>query len=97
MSTTITKKTAYIRTRVRPQIKKDAERVLNRLGISTTDAISVYLRQIALQGGLPFEVKIPNETTLRALARPIKAMKSYRDVDTMFEDILGKKWRTKWK
>lgn len=97
MSTSTTKKSAYIRTRVRPQIKKDAERVLNRLGISTTDAISVYLRQIALQGGLPFEVKVPNEATRAALSQPIATMKSYDDVDEMFKDILGKGWRKKWK
>ena len=97
MSIATAKKTAYIRTRVRPQIKKDAERVLGRLGISTTDAISVYLRQIALQGGLPFEVKVPNETTRRALTQPIETMKSYDNVDKVFEDILGKKWRKKWK
>lgn len=96
-TTTTTKKTAYIRTRVRPQIKKDAERVLDRLGISTTDAISVYLSQIALQGGLPFEVKVPNEATRTALSQPIETMKSYTDVDKMFNDILGKGWRKKWK
>jgi DNA-damage-inducible protein J len=92
---TATNKTAYIRARVQPQIKKDAERVLNRLGISTTDAVSVFLRQIYLQNGLPFDVKIPNEETQAAFREDLSKAKAYTDVNEMFDDILGKNWRKK--
>ncbi len=97
VSNATAKKTAYIRARVRPHIKKDAERVLDRLGISTTDAISVFLSQVSLQDGLPFDVKVPNKTTRAAFAQPRNTMKSFDSVDEMFEDILGKNWRKKWK
>ena len=90
-----TRKTAYIRTRVQPQIKKDADRVFNRLGISTSEAISVFLRQVSLQNGMPFDLKIPNEVTRAALREDLSQAKQYTDVDTMFEDILGKNWRKK--
>lgn len=96
MKTSNAKKTAYIRARVRPHIKKDAERVLNRLGISTTDAISVFLKQISLQNGLPFSVKIPNEETQAAFREDLSNAKEYTDVDEMFDDILGKEWRKKF-
>ncbi len=97
MSTNTAKKTAYIRARVRPDIKRDAERVLDRIGISTTDAVSVFLRQVSLQNGLPFEVKIPNTETQAAFKEDISKAKSYTDVDVMFADILGKGWRKKGK
>ncbi len=93
MQASDTKKTAYIRARVRPHIKKDAERVLDRLGISTTDAISVFLKQVTLQNGLPFAVKIPNATTRAALREDLSDAKTYANVDGLFRDILGKEWR----
>lgn len=92
---TKSKKSAYIRARVRPEIKRDAERVLHRLGMSTTDAISVFLKQVSLQEGLPFDVKVPNAATRAAFAESRESMKSYANTDEMFDDILGKGWRQK--
>lgn len=60
-------KTASVHARVQPTIKLQAEAILEKLGISTSEAISIYFRQIALRKGLPFEVKIPNKTTLKAM------------------------------
>lgn len=54
-------KTTSIYARVEPEIKEQAEIVLNKLGIPMSNAINIFLRQIVLQNGLPFEVKItPN-------------------------------------
>lgn len=63
------KKTSTIHLRVEPDIKEDVEKLLGRLGMSTTDAINIFLNQIILTGGLPFPVKIPepNKETLAAL------------------------------
>jgi len=63
------KKTSTIHLRIEPEIKADVERLLGRLGISTTDAINIFLNQVILTGGLPFPVKIPgpNKETLAAL------------------------------
>jgi DNA-damage-inducible protein J len=61
-------KTATIHVRIEPEIKHDAENVLAQLGLSTSDAITLFFRQIALLGGLPFPVRIPNEETRRAIA-----------------------------
>jgi len=60
-------KTAMITTRVDPDLKGDAEKVLHKLGISTTEAINLFLSQVRLRKGLPFDVKIPNKTTLKAM------------------------------
>ena len=61
-------KTAYITARIEPGLKTSAESVLQALGISTTDAITMFMRQVTLQRGLPFEVRIPNAATRRAIA-----------------------------
>ena len=51
-------KTTSIFARVEPEIKEQAEIVLNKLGIPMSNAINIFLRQVVLQNGLPFEVKI---------------------------------------
>ena len=63
------KKTSTIHLRIEPEIKADIDKLLGRLGISTTDAINIFLNQVILTGGLPFPVKIPrlNKETLAAL------------------------------
>lgn len=57
-------KTASIYARVEPKIKEDAENILNQLGIPMSNAINIFLRQIILQNGLPFEVKISDDRPL---------------------------------
>jgi len=64
-------KTAMVRARVEPRLKARAERVLTRLGLTPTEAITIFYRQVDLRNGLPFDVVIPNATTL----------KTFRDTD----------------
>ncbi len=60
-------KTATIQTRVEPEIKQNAQIILKTLNISMSEAISMYLSQITLHKGIPFEIKIPNEVTAKTL------------------------------
>ena len=60
-------KTAYINARVDRSLKAKAEKVLSRVGLSTTDAITMLLHQIVLRKGLPFEARIPNKATIAAM------------------------------
>lgn len=57
-------RTANVFARVEPEIKEQAEQVLNRLGIPMSNAVGMFLRQIVLQHGIPFEVKLPQEKPL---------------------------------
>jgi DNA-damage-inducible protein J len=61
-------KEAYINVRVDKRLKARAEKVLSRVGISTTDAITMLLHRIVLRQGLPFDARIPNEETLASMA-----------------------------
>ncbi len=60
-------KTDMIRARVEPALKDEAEAVFSQLGLSATEAIRLFYKQVTLQHGLPFAVKIPNAETREAL------------------------------
>jgi addiction module RelB/DinJ family antitoxin len=55
-------RTSSIYARVEPEIKEQAESVLNQLGIPMSNAVSMFLRQVVLQKGIPFEMKLPTRT-----------------------------------
>ena len=52
-------RTANVFARVEPELKAQAEQVLDRLGIPMSNAVGMFLRQIVLQRGIPFEMKLP--------------------------------------
>jgi DNA-damage-inducible protein J len=58
-------KTSTIRARIEPDLKDKAEQVFRKLGLTSTQAITLFYKQVELRNGLPFDVVIPNETTLR--------------------------------
>lgn len=60
-------KTDYINARVESALKKKAERVLRHVGVKTSDAVTMFLQQVVLYEGLPFEVRRPNTGTRRAI------------------------------
>ncbi len=60
-------KTTTARARIRPDIKRKAETILHDLGLSVSTAFELFYRQIILNNGLPFDVRIPNETTIEAI------------------------------
>jgi DNA-damage-inducible protein J len=73
-------KTRMVHARIDPRLKKSAERIFTRIGISTTEAIRLFLRQVELHKGLPFAVSIPNEETVAAMreANDPAALRRYR-------------------
>ena len=57
-------RTANVFARVEPEIKEQAENVLDQLGIPMSNAVSMFLRQIVIQRGIPFEMKLPAKRPL---------------------------------
>jgi len=57
-------RTSNIFARVEPEIKEQAELVLEQLGIPMSNAIGLFLRQVVLQRGIPFELKLPQSKPL---------------------------------
>ena len=60
-------KTEMIRARVEPEVKREAESTFSALGISPTEAITLFYKQVALHRGLPFELRVPNAATAEAI------------------------------
>lgn len=60
-------KTAHISTRINATDKKKAEAVFKKLGISASQAISLFYKQVSLRRGIPFPVELPNEETQKAI------------------------------
>lgn len=85
-------KTDILHIRVEPNVKERAEETLKDLGLSITDAINVFLNQVIMHDGIPFEIKKPkyNKETLQAI-EDIKnkrnLSKAFDSVDEMFEEL----------
>jgi len=61
-------KTDTVYMRIDPRLKANAEAVLSALGLSPNEAINIFLNQVVLQKGLPFEIKIPQISKAEAQA-----------------------------
>ena len=57
-------RTANVFARVEPEVKEQAESVLDQLGIPMSNAVGMFLRQVVIQRGIPFEMKLPAERPL---------------------------------
>ena len=57
-------KSTSVYTRIEPEIKEQAEQILSELGIPMANAINLFLRQVVLQKGIPFDVKLPQKKLL---------------------------------
>lgn len=57
-------KTSNVFARVEPELKEQAENILNQLGIPMSNAVSMFLTQVVIQRGIPFEIKLPTKKPL---------------------------------
>ena len=57
-------KSAMVRARIEPELKQHAEDIFRRLGLSATQAITLFYKQVEARNGLPFNVVIPSDETL---------------------------------
>ncbi len=82
-------KTSTIRARIEPDLKGKAEYIFQQLGLTTTQAITLFYKQVELQKGLPFNVAIPNETTLKTFSNTDAGRELIicKDADDMFKKL----------
>ncbi len=82
-------KNDFIRARVDERLKNNVEAIFAQLGLSMSEAITLFLKQCELQKGLPFEVKIPNEETLKVFSETDnrKNLHHYTNANEMFEEL----------
>ena len=82
-------KTAMISARMEPDLKQNAEEVFEELGLTATQAITLFYKQVELEGGLPFLVRIPNRVTAEALeeARSRRNLESANTLEDLWADL----------
>lgn len=85
-------KTDTLHIRVEPTVKQRAEETLNDLGLSITEAINVFLYQVILNEGIPFEIRKPrfNKETIQAIEDTKNGKnlsKTFDSVEEMFKEL----------
>lgn len=78
-------KTANLYARIEPEVKEEAEEILAALGVPASNAINMFYKQIIIQRGLPFEVKMPkvrpiDVSKLTDAQMDIELEKGYKDM-----------------
>ncbi len=85
-------KTQILHIRVEPKVKEKAEETLNDLGLSISEAVNVFLNQVILNEGIPFEIRKNrySNSTIKAMEDIKKGKnlsKTFNSVDKMFEEL----------
>ena len=87
--TGIAMKSDYIRARIEPGLKEETEAVLDEIGLSMSDAVTLFCRQMVLRRGLPFDVRIPNAETRAALMEDLSNAERFPDEEAMMKAIFS--------
>lgn len=82
-------KISTVNARIEPKLKINAEKVLHKVGLTTAEAIRLFYNQILLHKGLPFKVKIPNATTVKAMqdSNAGRNLKHFDSVEALIQDL----------
>jgi DNA-damage-inducible protein J len=82
-------KTMTVNTEIDPELKRASEEILKRLGLTFSEAIQLFLKQVIVSRGLPFEMNIPNAETLQALAEAEQKdrLDYFETPEELFEDL----------
>ena len=81
-------KVAEIRSRIEPDLKENATRILASCGLNVSDAVRLFLRQVVAQNGLPFEIKAPNAVTRAAMEEADSDnLPRFGSVQELFDDL----------
>jgi DNA-damage-inducible protein J len=80
---------ATVQVRVDERTKAQAKKVLSDLHLSMSEAICLFLRQVVLHRGIPFEVKIPNALTRETLEKAEQGigLHTASSVDELFKEL----------
>ena len=84
------KKNELIHIRIEPTVKEKSEDIFNKLGINMSYAVSLFLNQVILKNGFPFNVELPsvNETEIESLVRIIESTGGSGEVSEKNQKII---------
>jgi DNA-damage-inducible protein J len=81
--------TTTIQTRIDSESKEQAKKILDFLGLTMSQAITLYLRQVILRRGIPFDIEIPNELTAKVLrdSKKGRGLHKATSVNKLFKEL----------
>jgi DNA-damage-inducible protein J len=82
-------KTTTITVRLDPKVKREAQKILEKLGVTTSQAVTMYFNQIRVEKGLPFRPHIPNAETARTVEDALAGhnLHTAKDIDDLFAQL----------
>ena len=80
-------KSANLYARIEPEVKEQAESILSALGIPVSNAINMFYKQIILQRGIPFELKLPQEKMMDMSKLTDQELNG--ELDKGYQDVLA--------
>jgi DNA-damage-inducible protein J len=82
-------KSAMVRARIEPELKEQTEKIFKQLGLSVTQAITLFYKQVEARNGLPFNVVIPTSETLKTFEATDadKDLVVCKNADEMFDKL----------
>jgi len=83
-----TTKTATARALITPEVKIQAEAILKKMGLSVSNSVELFYRQVVAQKGLPFDLQVPNEKTMEAIRNSRSGKgKRFSSSKELFKDL----------
>ena len=82
-------KSAYVRARIEPALKIEAEAIFNEFGVTATQVITMLYKQVSRKHEIPLDLSLPNKETAKAIeeARKEEGIVRCKDVDDMFDKL----------
>jgi DNA-damage-inducible protein J len=80
-------KSADVRLRLEPALKEEAITVLAAAGLELSIAIRLFLKQVVAHQGLPFDIRQPNATTIKAMKRAGSIKPRFSSAKELFDDL----------
>ena len=84
---------ATVTARVDENVKKEAETLFKKMGLNMSTAMNLFLKKCILEQGIPFELKVPNKETLKAMQETEDILsgkiegKGYKSAEELFDDL----------
>ena len=75
---------ATVRARIDPHLKQDVEEILSQIGMTTSQAINIFMNSVRRERGIPFELKVPNKETIEAM----RDVEEGRTESVTFEELI---------
>ena len=82
-------KTVSIHARIKPELKNEVESILDKIGLTTTEAIKLYFNQIVLTKSIPLNLKLPNDETVKVIEEIEKGINLHKfdNAEEMFKEL----------